>query len=100
MDVTQRLRKAREELVRFEHDMHEKTLERQKLTEHIQEVESKIREIRLLEQDLRMTRSRLGRLDIELARLNAQRRRLGREVPNLEIELQKSGLGGRFRKVL
>lgn len=98
MDVALRLRKAREELVRFEQDVHEKMLARQKITEQVQEAERKLREIRALEVDMRLARSRLGRLDIELARLNMQKKRLEREVPNIESELRKIDTERKFRR--
>ena len=100
MDVIQRMKKAREELTKFQSTVHTKKLEREKLQEEIQEDEGKVREIRAIERDLRLKRSRLGRLDAEVSRLDRQKIRLEREIPNMAGELRRMEQGGRFRRPL
>lgn len=100
MDVALRMKKAREELTKFQSTVHTKKLEREKLQEEIQEDEARVREIRTIERDLRLKRSRLGRLDGDVNRLDREMVRLSREIPNMAGELRRMGQGGRFRRPL
>lgn len=95
-DIARRLKKAREEISRFEQSIHTKILEREKLQEEIRVSERQIQEIRRLELELRLKRSLLGRLDIEITRLNFEQKRLQREIPGVEREFQKIEMERRF----
>lgn len=97
-DVTRHFRKAREELSRFQQQLHAKQLEREKLAKEIGDAETQIRQIRTLERETRMKRSLLGRLDLEINRLNAQKKRIDREAPAFEREFEKMKQERRFGK--
>ncbi|MFY9457378.1 MAG: hypothetical protein WAP23_00375 [Candidatus Spechtbacterales bacterium] len=100
VDVVFRLKKTREELSRFQKQMHDKTLDREKMRADIRALEEQISRIRVLEQELRIKKSLLGRFDMELNRFNTQKERLEREVLPMEQELRKIDqerrLGKRF----
>ncbi len=89
VDVSRHLKRVRDELARFQQDLHAKTLEREKMMEEVRLAEQQIQQIHLLELELRKKRSLLGRMDIEIAHLTGQKKRLEREIPNMEREFQK-----------
>lgn len=98
LNVSLKLKKVRDEIVRFDQNIHAKLLERQKLQEEILGIEEQVRRIRVLEQGMRLKKSLLGRLDIELARLKNQKIRLEREIPLMEREFKRMEKAGRFGK--
>lgn len=98
MDAARGLKKARENISRFQETIHEKTLARGKLQAEVQEIEARLREIRALEHDLVLKRSLLGRIDLELTRLRMQKLRLDREIPQTEREFQRTEREGRFTR--
>lgn len=98
MDAAYGLKKAREDITRFQENIHAKTLERGKLQREITEIEGRLHEIRTLERDLVLKRSLLSRLDLELTRLRMQKLRLDREIPQTEREFQRAEREGRFTR--
>ena len=99
MDAARQLKRARENISRFQETIHAKTLERGKLQEEIQSIEAKLREIRAFEHDLVLKRSLLGRLDLELTRMRMQKLRLEREIPQAEREFQTFERERRFGRM-
>jgi hypothetical protein len=98
INVSLKLKKVRDEIVRFDQNIHAKLLARQKLQEEIRGIEEQVSRIRVLEQGMRLKKSLLGRLDIELARLKNQKIRLEREIPLMEREFKRMEQAGRFGK--
>lgn len=82
--------------MKFQQGIHAKMAEQDKIVKEIQDIERKIGEAKALERELSLKRSIHVRIGIELARLNAQKKRLEREVPNIEYEIQKMKSAARF----
>ncbi|MBI1888511.1 MAG: hypothetical protein HYS15_01050 [Candidatus Spechtbacteria bacterium] len=89
MDAARELKKAREEITKFEETIHGKILERQKLEQEIKTIGEKTLEAQSLARELSLKRSLLGRLDLDLTRLRMQKMRLEREIPLIEREFQR-----------
>ena len=100
LNVSLKLKKVRDELARFDQNIHAKLLERQKLQEEILGSEREINRIRTLEQEMRLKKSLLGRIDIELSRFKIQKMRLEREIPLMEREFKRMEQASRFGKGL
>lgn len=100
LDAAYGLKKARENISRFQETIHQKMLERGKLQEEVREIEARLREIRALEHDIVLKRSLLGRLDLELTRLRMQKLRLEREIPQTERELEGIERERRFGRMM
>lgn len=89
MDAARELKKAREEITKFDATIHAKILEREKLNQEITAIDQKTSEARSLTRELSLKRSLLGRLDLDLTRLRMQKMRLEREIPLIEREFSR-----------
>jgi len=96
MDIARRLKQTREEIIKFQQSIRAKTLEQEKISEEIKDIERKISDIKMLERDLSLKRSIHARIGIELTRLDMQKKRLEREIPNTEYEMKKMQNAERF----
>lgn len=100
VDISRRIKKSRVELKKFQHTLHAKQVDREKLIEDIKIMEEHIRQMHIMQRNLRIKKSLLGRTDIDLRRLNIQRKRLERIIPGLEYDLKRLDLRRRFGRRL
>ena len=98
-DITRQLKKMHSELLKFQQDIHSKTLARSRLTKDVRDMEREIRRVKRLERDLRLRKSELGRIDLELNHLTVQRKRLQREIPYMERDFKKMEQQRKFGKL-
>jgi len=98
VDISRRLKKTRQEIAKFQQNIHSRMLEQEKIGEEIRSLEKQLRETKAIEREVRLKRSLLGRISIDLRSLDMQKKRLEREIPSIEMEFQKMQRALRFGK--